>query len=422
MQVHIRKARVIDPLSAHHDKVTDLLVEDGVITRIATGIKTDNATVIEAADLCVSTGWVDTFADYCEPGYEHKETIKSGLATAAAGGFTDVLITPNTRPALTDRATIGYVQQKATGNVVNLHPIGAATRNADGKELAEMLDMRTQGAIAFSDGWHPIQNPGLMMKALEYVTAFNGVVMQLPVDAALSQGGLMNEGPVSVALGMAGIPQLAETLMVYRDVELARYTRSRLHISGITTAASADMIRKAKAAGVNVTCSVTPYHLALTDEAMRGYDSNYKVAPPLRTEADRKALVAALKDGTIDCIGSHHHPHEWDAKQKELEYASEGMAIQELAYNILWDSIRKTIGIERLVEALTTTPRKIFGLREQSIAKGAQASLTLFTTTGNYTLAAGKGRSKGVNNPFAGQALAGQVLGIINNNKVHINK
>lgn len=422
MQVHIRKARVIDPRSAHHDKVTDLLVEDGIITRIATGIKADNATVIEATDLCVSAGWVDTLADYCEPGYEQKETIMSGLATAAAGGFTDVLLAPNTKPVLTDRATIQYVQQRAAGNVVRLHPLGAATRNAEGKELAEMLDMRANGAIAFTDGWQPIQNAGLMMKALEYVTAFKGVVMQIPVDTALSQGGLMNESAVSVSLGLAGIPHLAETLMVYRDIELARYTGSRLHISGITTASSVDMIRKAKAGGVQVTCSATPYHLALTEEVMRGYDSAYKVAPPLRSEADRKALVAALKDGTIDCIGTHHHPHEWDAKTKELEYASEGMAIQELAYNIMWESIRKTVSIEKVVDALTAKPRDIFGLQQQSIAKGVPASLTLFTTAGTHTQAAGKGRSKSINNPFTGQALAGQVMGIVSNNKVHLNK
>lgn len=422
MQVHIRKARVIDPQSAHHEKVTDLLVENGIITRVASGIKTDATVVIEAPELCISPGWVDVFADYCEPGYEHKETIATGLATAAAGGFTDVLLAPNTQPVLSNQSAIQYVQQRAKGNIVNLHPIGAATRNTEGKELAEMMDMRAHGAIAFSDGWKPIQNANLAMKTLEYATAFQGVIMQIPVDTALAAGGLMNEGAVSVSLGMAGIPQLAETLMVYRDIELARYTNSRLHLSGITLAASADMVRKAKADGVQVTCSVTPYHLALTDEALSAYSSLYKVTPPLRSESDRKALVTALKDGTIDCIATHHRPQEWDAKQKELEYAGDGMAIQQLAFNIIWDKLKKSLNTDRFVDLMAIKARDIFGLPQRSIAKGETACLTLFTTTSSNTLMKGKSVSKSFNNPFEGAELSGRVLGIINNNKVNLNK
>ncbi|MBE2289050.1 MAG: dihydroorotase [Chitinophagaceae bacterium] len=421
MQVHIRKARVIDTQSDYHDKVVDLLVEEGVITKIAATIKTSADAVVEAKDLCVSPGWVDVFADYREPGTEHKETIATGLAAAAAGGFTDVLLAPNTQPALSSKSSIQYVLSRAAGNAVNLHPIGTATRNAEGKELAEMMDMRMHGAMAFSDGWKPIQNPGLMLKALEYITAFHGTMIEIPMDAALSAGGLMNEGPVSTALGMAGIPAIAETMMVYRDIELVRYTNSRLHLTGITTAASVAMIKKAKAEGLGITCSVTPYHLALTDEALRGYSSAYKVMPPLRAESDRKALIAGLKDGTIDCIASHHAPHEWDAKAKEYEYSSDGMAIQELAYNIMWDSLKNSCSIDRLVTAMSLIPRDIFGLPERSITKGSEASLTLFTTSGTTTLQANKKQSMGVNNPFLGKTLQGSVIGILNNNKLHIN-
>ena len=422
MQVLIHKAKIIDPQSEFHDQVVDVLVEDGVIKKIAGSIDGKSATVIEAKGLCVSPGWVDVFADYREPGFEQKETIQSGLAAAAAGGFTDVMLVPNTQPAISTKSIVQFVLQKANGNVVGVHPIGAATQNAEGKDLAEMLDMRANGAIAFSDGWKPVQKANLMLKAFEYVKAFHGTIIQLPVDASLASGGLMNEGIVSTGLGMAGIPALAESLMVHRDIELLRYTGSKLHITGVSTAETLDMIRKAKTEGLEVTCSVTPYHLALTDESLTSYDSAYKVSPPLRGEADRMALIAGVKDGTIDCIASHHRPHEWDAKTKEFEYASEGMAVQESTFNILWDTLKEYITVERLVEMLTIMPRAIFGLETHEISKGQKAVLTLFTTNGSTTLSESNARSISVNNPFTGKKLSGKVVGIINNGQLYLNK
>jgi dihydroorotase len=422
MQILIRKARVIDPNTGFHDKIVDLLIEDGIIKNIAASITTKADKVIEEKGLCVSPGWVDVFADYCEPGYEHKETIASGLACAAAGGFTDVLLAPNTQPALSTKSIIEYVLQKANGSTVNLHTIGAITQNTEGKDLAEMLDMRAQGAVAFSDGWKPVQQASLMLKGLEYIKAFHGIIVQLPVDASLASGGLMNEGIVSTGLGMAGIPSLAETIMVHRDIELVRYTGSRLHFTGISTAESVAMIKKAKAEGLAITCSVTPYHLALTDESLSGYDSIYKVSPPLRTEADRKALIKGLKDGTIDCIASHHRPQDWDAKAKEFEYAADGMAVQEIAFNILWNALKKDITIDRLVEAMTVIPRDIFGMEVKEIKKGNKASLSIFTITGDRTLNESEVVSASKNDPFIGEKLSGKVLGIINNNQLHLNK
>ncbi len=422
MQILIRKAKVIDPQSGFHDKVVDLLIEDGIIKNVAVGIKAKADKVIEAKGLCVSPGWVDAFADYREPGFEQKETIQSGLACAAAGGFTDVLLAPNTNPVLSTKSAIQYVAGKARGNAVRLHPIGAASQNAEGKDLAEMLDMRANGAIAFSDGWKPLQNANLMMKALEYVKVFQGTIIQIPMDASLSAGGLMHEGIVSTGLGMAGIPALAETVMVYRDLELLRYTNSKLHFTGISTAGAVAMIRKAKAEGLGVTCSVTPYHLALTDLFLADYDSVYKVSPPLRGEVDRQALIAGLKDGTIDCIASFHRPQEWDAKAKEFEYASDGMAIQEVAFNVLWHALKGEISIDRLIEAMTIIPRDIFGMEMREIKKGAMASLTLFTDAGNSTVAEADVVSASRNNPFIGEKLNGKVLGIINEHQLHLNK
>lgn len=422
MKVLIRKARVIDPQSGYNNKVVDILVEDGIIKQIAATIKTDADTVIQAKGLCVSRGWVDVFADYREPGFEHKETIESGLNAAASGGFTDVLLAPNTQPAFSSKSVIQYVAGKAKGHAVSLHPLGAATQNTDGKELAEMLDMRAHGAIAFSDGWKPVQNAGLMLKALEYVKAFDGTVIQIPVDTALAAGGLMNEGIVSTGLGMAGIPALAETLMVHRDIELARYTGSRLHITGISTKESVAMVRSAKAEGLGITCSVTPYHLSLTDEALTTYDSAYKVSPPLRGGEDRLALIAGLNDGTIDCIATHHRPQEWDAKAKEFEYAADGMAVQEIAFNILLDAVQEQISIERLTEALATGPRAIFGLATGEIKKGNAASLTLFIMDEDNTLEESAVKSASRNNPFIGKTLGGKVVGIINNGNLYLNK
>ncbi len=422
MQVHIRKARVIDPQSGFHGKIVDLLIEDGVIKNVAGSISAKAGITVEEKGLCVSPGWVDVFADYREPGFEQKETIASGLACAASGGFTDVLLAPNTQPALSTKSGIQYVLGKAAGDIVNLHPIGSATQNTDGKDLAEMLDMRQNGAVAFSDGWKPIQNSNLMLKALEYVKAFNGTVMQLPVDASLATGGLINEGIISTELGMAGIPALAETIMLHRDIELLRYTGSKLHVTGVSTADGVAMIRKAKAEGLAVTCSVTPYHLALTDTVLTGYDSMYKVSPPLRGEGDRMALVEGLKDGTIDCIASHHRPHEWDAKAKEFEYAADGMAVQESTFNILWDTLKEYVSIERLIELISVVPRDIFGLESPEIKKGNKAVLTLFTTGGQHLLVTEKVKSISRNNPFIGKKHSGRVLGIVNNNKILLNK
>lgn len=421
MQIIIRKARIIDPQSDYHDQVVDLLIEDGIIKDIADKISVKADKVVEGKELFVSPGWVDVFADYREPGFEQKETIATGLAAAAAGGFTDVFLAPNTQPAISSKSVVQFILAGAMGSSVTVHPIGAVTQNTDGKDLAEMLDMRSNGALAFSDGWKPVQNAGLLLKALEYVKAFHGTLLQVPVDTSLSSGGLMNEGVTSTRLGMAGIPALAETLMVHRDIELLRYTGSRLHITGVSSATSVDMVRKAKAEGLMVTCSVTPYHLALTEDALTTYNSQYKVSPPLRSEADRLALVAGLKDGTIDCIATHHRPQEWDAKAKEFEYAADGMAIQELAFNIMWDTLKDEIGIDRLVEAMSVIPRDIFGLPVNEIKKGHKASLTLFSLDEEKTLSRDKASSISHNNPFIDKALQGRVLGIFNNGQLHLN-
>lgn len=412
----LRQVTVMDTLSPHRGQTVDILIEDGIVKDIAGKLDVPEDRVstdprFEGAT--VSAGFVDLFADYREPGYEQKETIATGLATAAKGGFTDVFLLPNTQPVADGRAGVQYALQQSRGNVVNLHPLGAISQGIEGKALAEMMDMRAHGAIAFTDGWKPVQSSGLMLKALEYVKAFNGVVIQMPMDNALAAGGLMHEGSFSTRLGMPGMPTLAESLMVQRDIELTRYAGSRLHITGISSAESVALIRRAKSEGVDVTCSVTPYHLLLTEEALQTYDSAYKVTPPLRTEADRQALIVALADGTIDCIASHHRPQDWDAKAKEFEYAGEGMAVQGLVFPLVLQAVGGAVSPERIIDALTTAPRRIFGLPQVSVAKGASSGFTLFSPEVETFPSAGSSPSLARNNPFEGMALKGQILDII---------
>jgi dihydroorotase len=414
----LRQVTVMDKLSPHHDKVVDVLLEGGSIRDIGENVNVDGLDipedrVVDGSGAMLSAGFVDLFADYREPGYEQKETIATGLATAARGGFTDVMLVPNTQPVSDGRAGVQYALQQGRGNPVRLHPLGAISQGIEGKALAEMMDMRAHGAIAFTDGWKPVQSSGLMMKALEYVKAFDGIVIQMPMDNSLAAGGLMHEGSQSTRLGMPGIPTLAESLMVQRDIELTRYAGSRLHITGVSSAESVELVRRAKADGVDVSCSVTPYHLLLNDEALHTYDSAFKVTPPLRTEADRQALIAGLADGTIDCIASHHRPQDWDAKAKEFEYAGEGMAVQEIVLPLVLKAVGEAVPLERIIDALTASPRRIFGLPVANVIKGATVGLTIFSPDTSYTYSGESSPSLARNNPFGGMELKGVIKSII---------
>ncbi|MES2479141.1 MAG: dihydroorotase [Bacteroidota bacterium] len=420
MAILIRGAKVIDESSPYHLKTVDIFIDNGFIKSIGTKLTDKADTVIEQSDLHISMGWSDLFADYREPGFEHKETIATGLASAALGGFTSVMTTPNTNPTVSSKSVVQYLIRQAESHAVALHPLGSISENIEGKKLAEMLDMHANGAIAFSDGWKPIQNASLMLKALEYVKSFDGTLIQIPMDANLSAGGLMHEGVESTQLGMPGIPTIAETLHLHRDIELLRYTNSKLHVTGISSAESVEMIRKAKAEGLQITCSVTPYHLALNDELLRSYDSVYKVMPPIRSESDRKALIAGLKDGTIDCIAAHHRPQEWDAKAKEFEYASDGMNVQELSFAITYNALKDEVPMEQIIGAFANKPNTIFDLQKSGISEGVKADFTLFSVKESTQKAELK--SKVRNNPFMGKILSGKVIGIINNNQLVLNQ
>jgi len=414
MSVLIKQARIVCQGSPYHEQSKDILIEDGIITAIANEINTAATYVINDSGVCVSLGWADIFAHFADPGFEYRETITSGAAAAAAGGFTDVLVLPNTNPALHNKSQIGYVVQKATGLPVNVHPIGAVTKNAEGKELAEMYDMQQAGAIAFSDGTNAIQSPGIVLKALQYLKACNGTLIQLPDDKSIGTQGLINEGIVSTQLGLPGKPAIAEELMIARDIELLRYTHSRLHITGVSTQKGIALINQAKQEGLAITCSVTPLHLCFCDEDLTDYDTNLKLNPPLRTRTDMMALRQAVQDGLVDCIASHHLPQHSDAKDCEFEYAAHGATALQTVFA---SALAAGITPERFVALQTTGSRAAIGLPQPQLQEGATACLTLFNPKASFELNDNNNHSLSKNSPFYNKVLQGRVLGIINGKK-----
>ena len=417
MKILIKQARIIDPSSPHNGQIADIFIENGLISQISGQLNPDADQVVSLEGLCVSPGWVDVFASFADPGFEYKETLETGANAAAAGGYTDVLIILNTNPVLHNKAAVEYVVHKGQHLPVTIHPIGAITRNTEGKELAEMYDMKWSGAVAFSDGVNCVQSAGLLVKALQYVKAFDGIIIQVPDDKSVNPPGLINEGVVSTQLGLPGKPAMAEELVVERDINLAEYTDSKIHLTGISTRKSAGYVQKGKENGIAVSCSVTPYHLFFTDEDMTSYNTHLKVNPPIRTAEDRAALRDAVLNGTVDCLASHHLPHEIDSKVIEFEYAKFGMTGLQTAYAVLNTAVAG-ISTERCVELLAVNPRRIFSLEPASITEGQKAKITLFQPATTWTFTADMIRSKSANTPFIGQTFTGKVTGIINGDRI----
>jgi dihydroorotase len=420
MKILIRQARIIDSSSPFHQQKADIFIQNGVISSIGNDLTGDVDKIIDYPGLHVSPGWLDIFAHFCDPGYEYKETLETGSLAAAAGGYTDVFVIPATSPIVHNKAAVEYIVQKSKILPATVHPIGAVTKNLEGKELAEMYDMYKSGAVAFGDGVSPIQSAGILLKALQYVKAVDGVLIQLPDDKSISNHGLMHEGIISTQLGLPGKPAIAEELLITRDIELAKYTGSRIHFTGISTAKSIELIQKAKLEGVAVTCSVTPHHLCFCDEDLTSYDTNLKVNPPVRTKADREALREAVMNGTIDCIATHHLPHEKDSKVVEFEYAKNGIIGLETAFGVVRNCM-PTLSIERLVELFSIQPRKIFNLPIPTINENEEACLSLFLENKKWTFGLKDIKSRSENTPFIGKELTGQPIGIINKTRLFIN-
>jgi dihydroorotase len=421
MTILIRQAMIVDPGSAFHLTKQDLLIENGRFAKIGQLPAASANKVIEEPNIHISPGWIDVFVHFCDPGFEFKETIETGMAAAAAGGFTEVMALPNTSPVISGKSQVEYVMNQSKNKAVTVHPLGAVTKQTEGKELAEMYDMKTAGAVAFTDGMNPVQSAGLLVKALQYVKAFNGTILQIPDDKTIGTYGLMNEGIISTQLGLPGKPVLAEEIQVARDIKLTKYAESKLHFTGVTSPKSLEYINRGKQGGTNVSCSVTPAHLLFCDEDLKTYDTNLKLYPPLRTSKERNELKAAVLNGLVDCISSHHQPHEYDSKVCEFEYAKAGMIGLETCYGAMGAVFGNDLPAEKWVELISINPRKLIGIDVPVIQEGAAANITMFNPNATYIFEETMIRSKSNNSAFIGKELKGRVIGIINNNQIELN-
>jgi dihydroorotase len=427
LNVLLHNGRVICP-ETNTDDVLDVLILEGVIADVGRSLTTKKS--LETHDLrgkIVAPGFLDMHVHLREPGYEHKETIETGCAAAAAGGFTGVCCMPNTNPPIDNESTVRFVKRKAAaimGGLVDVFPIAAVTKGREGKELAPIGELYEAGAVAFSDDGSPVANAEVMRRALEYVKMFDAPIIQHAEEVSLTKGGAMNEGFVSTAIGMPAMPPIAEELIVARDIALVKYIGGRYHVAHVSTAGSLELVRRAKTQGLRVTCEVTPHHFTLTDEAVRGFDTNRKMNPPLRTQDDIEAIKAGLRDGTIDVIASDHAPHSFDEKQVEFISAPFGIVGLETAVAL---AITELIAANvltwlQLVRKFSVAPRSILQLVVPKIQPQEKANLTLLDPEIQWVVDVNKFKSKSKNSPFHGKRLTGKAVGIINNGILHLTK
>ncbi len=416
MNLIVRAAKIIDSKSPFHNQIVDLLIEDGTIIKIGTSIvNSSNLRELKLDNLHVSQGWFDSSVCFGEPGYEDCETIENGLLVAAKSGFTSVALQPHTQPIIDNQSQVHFVQSKAKDAATQLYPIGALTKESLGKDLAELYDMKNAGAIAFGDYNRSVSNANLLKIALQYAQDFDGLVIAFSQDSDLKGNGVVNEGVVSTQLGLKGIPAMAEELQVVRNLFLLEYTGGKLHIPTISTEKSVALIKEAKSKGLQVTCSVAVHHLTLTDEKLHGFDTRYKVAPPLRADSDRKALLQGILDGTIDMITTDHNPFDIERKKMEFDLAKNGTIGLESAFGALLTVLPVELVIQKL-----TFGKSVFGIQESTIKEGNLANLSFFNPNETWTFTKENIQSKSKNSAFLGQAMKGKAYGIYNQGKLVI--
>jgi len=421
MNILIKQARIISERNPNNNKVMDILIEAGKISEVKKSIQPKgNVKVIEGEGLCVSTGWIDLQAVSCDPGFEHKETIDSLMECAAAGGFTGVCVHSYNQPSLHNKGQIEYLVNRTKNKVVDVFPIGTITVDGKGKDLAEMYDMKQSGAVAFSDYKHAIKDAGMVMRALQYSGNVDSFIITHCNDESISHGGQMNEGETAVGLGLKGIPALAEELMIQRNLAILEYTGGRLHIPTISTKGSVDLIKKAKASGLSVTAGVAGINLLLDDSALKDFDTNYKLNPPLRSKKDVQALRNAVENGIVNVIVSDHLPQDPESKELEFDLADVGAINLQTAFSCAVEALGED-NIDVIVKCFSNDTRQILGLEIPVIAEGNEANLTIFSTASQTTLTEKTNNSRSKNSPFFNKPLKGKVIGIVNGGKSYFN-
>lgn len=421
MQILIKGGHLIDPANKKNGQF-DLLISKGKIEAVEPEGKIKDipgADIIDAKGAIVTPGFCDMHVHFREPGHEYKETIETGSQSAAAGGFTTVAVMPNTSPVNDNRSVTEFIlsQAKETSNI-NILPIGAITQGLRGETLSDMGELKEAGCIGYSDDGRPVSNSEIMRRALEYSKMFDLPCIQHSEVLELTQGGSMNEGIVSTELGLKGMPTEAEDIMVHRDICLLPKTGGRLHVAHISSGGSVDLVRQAKAKGLAVTCEVAPHHFTLTHDACRGYDTNAKMSPPLRTESDLDMIKEGMRDGTIDIIATDHAPHDRVDKQVEFSKACFGIVGLETALPLTLKMVdEKVISLERAIDMLTFQPNQLFKLDKGSLGIGKAADITLFDEKMEYTIDPSQFRSRSKNSPYKGWKVRGKVLRTLVNGK-----
>ncbi len=421
MKIILKNINLLNPDQGLNEKGTDLLITDGKISKIGKISEAGDAKVYDLTGKYAVPGLFDMHVHLREPGREDEETVVTGCNAAASGGFTGIACMPNTEPAIDSAEVVTLIKEKAINHLVDVHPIGAATLGRKGEIISPMAELVEAGAVGFSDDGVAIKTSAMLRRSLEYSGMFNTPVIEHCEDESLT-GGAMNEGINSTILGLPPVPSVSEDIIVSRDILMAEYTGGKIHIAHISTKKSVEMVREAKKKGIKVTAEVTPHHFTLTDDAVKTYDTNVKMSPPLRTQSDVEAIHKGLKDGTIDCIASDHAPHSPEEKEAEFEFAPNGILGLETEVGLALSELyaKRILSLEQLIEKMAINPRRILNIPVPKFEEGETANLTILDVDTVWTVNINRFKSKSHNSPFDKRLMTGKAVGVINNGKMYL--
>lgn len=415
MNILIKSAKVIDPNSPFNQTTVDILIKDGKVINIGQNLEEADFEIVSYPNLHISPGLIDMRCNLRTPGYEQHEDFEMALKAAESGGFTELCVMPNTLPVADNSSIVSQIIMKAKNSNIKVHPIGAISQNLEGKELAEMYDMKIAGAVAFSDDKRPISSPNLMSRALLYAKNFDGLILSFPSDPSIAQHGQIHEGIISTSLGLEGLTPLAEELFVSRDLFLANYNESPIHLGPISCSNSVSMIKEAKEEGINVTCDIAAHQLWFTDESSIGFDTNFKVNPPFRTSEHINDLIEGLKSGIIDVITSDHSPYDPEEKNKEFDLAKFGISTLQTTFITTLDKLKHIIGLEGVIQKLSINPRTRLKLDTPIVDIGFNANFVLYNPEGEFIFSKETVLTKNRNSPFIGTRFNSTVYRTIHN-------